>query len=67
MRPPELTRITDPALAATLQRLYELVDDLQTRLTVCQTDLATCQTAARAVPALATRIRAQTAVVQRLL
>ncbi len=39
--PPNLGQIDDRAMANSLQRLFELVDRLETRLSTCQADLAT--------------------------
>ena len=38
--PPNLGQIDDHAMATSLQRLFELVDRLETRLATCQVDLA---------------------------
>jgi len=41
--PPNLGQIDDREMANSLQRLFELIDRLETRLTTCQADLATAQ------------------------
>ena len=64
MIPPELTRIQDPALAASIQRLYELIGDLDTRLKTSQADLTIAQRAVADVRTLERVVRQQAAEIQ---